>query len=294
MSDQPTLEYSNHQKEIIARQLLEFYKDGKYAFDPDANRQSQSHYNRKSEIIKSIDKWCKMDDVARWIIPIIDYNLETSYEELEKEWDKSHRLAIKVEDLENKYHYMEVHFEDESKKRAKEMMDKWVSEKEDVAKLHEEIEELKNRRTEMIRRNTRGMNGLLNQNNQLQASIKRIEDERREVHFKSIESELNDKKESPSLKKEVKKLQNQNMKLEKDSLKHQEKVMKNEMKYLELKSKTEASISQLKTDKEKLKTDNEKLQLELEYYKLKHSVEAQYPLHPHPQVEDVLDQDPVD
>ena len=45
MSDQPTLEYSKHQKERIANQLLEFYKDGKYMFDPDAKRQKQSHYN---------------------------------------------------------------------------------------------------------------------------------------------------------------------------------------------------------------------------------------------------------
>ena len=32
------MEYSNHQKERIAKQLLEFYKDGKYAYDEDAKR----------------------------------------------------------------------------------------------------------------------------------------------------------------------------------------------------------------------------------------------------------------
>ena len=149
------MEYSTYQKERIANQLLEFYKDGKYAFDEDKKRQSQTHYNKKSEVMKCIEKWCKMEDVAKWIVPILDYNLETSYEELEKEWDKNHRLAIKVEDWENKYHYMEQHLEQEANKLVKEKMDNWVSEKEDVATLHEEIEELKNRRQEMIRRHNR-------------------------------------------------------------------------------------------------------------------------------------------
>ena len=262
------MEYSNHQKERIAKQLLEFYKDGKYAYDEDAKRQTQTHYNKKSDIIKCIEKWTRDENISRWIIPIIDYNLETDYESLEKEWDKNHRLAIKFEDLENKYHNLEHFMERNAKEKAKEMMNEWVSEKEDVAKLHEEIEELKNRRSEMLRRHTRSSNGLINQNNQLKASITKMEDERREANIKSIESELNDKKETPSLKKQVKRLENQNMKLEKENMRLQKKAMEGDMKFLELKAETDLSVSHLKTD-------IEKLNLELNYYKIKDSVEAQ-------------------
>jgi len=262
------MEYSTHQKERIANQLLEFYKDGKYMFDENAKRQSQTHYNKKSEVMKCVDKWCKMGDMAKWIIPMLDYNLETDYESLEKEWDKNHRLAIRLEDMENKYHNLEVFMENKAKERAKELKDEWVSEKEDVAKLHEEIEELKNRRSEMLRRHTRSSNGLINQNNQLKASITKMEDERREANIKSIESELNDKKETPSLKKQVKRLENQNMKLEKENMRLQKKAMEGDMKFLELKAETDLSVSHLKTD-------IEKLNLELNYYKIKDSVEAQ-------------------
>ena len=242
--------------------------------------QTQTHYNKKSDIIKCIERWTRDEHISRWIIPIIDYNLETDYESLEKEWDKNHRLAIKFEDLENKYHNLEHFMESNAKEKAKEMMNEWVSEKEDVAKLHEEIEELKNRRSEMIRRHTRGSNGLVNQVNQLKASLKKIEDERREAQFISIESDLNDKKETPSLKKQVKRLEAQNTKLEKETLKLQKQKMEGEMKYLQLRAETDLSVSQMKTELEKL-------QLELNYYKIKDSVEAQSPLHLHHQEVDV-------
>ena len=278
------MEYSTYQKERIANQLLEFYKDGKYAFDEEKKRQSQTHYNKKSEIMRSIDKWCKTEDIAKWIIPILDYNLETSYEELEKEWDKNHRLAIKVEDWENKYHYMEQHLEQEAKRMMKEKMDVWVSEKEDVAKLHEELEEMKNRKSEMLRRHTRSMNLQAQENQRLLNCVQKMEDELREKRTEDAEKMLSDKEEMPSLKKSVKRLENQNTKLEKETLKLQKQKMEGDVRYLELKTKTDSIIADMKTELEKAK-------LQTEYYKIKDSVKVQSPPQPlqqHPQVEEVV------
>ena len=115
-------EYSTLQKDRICNHILEFYKDGKYMFDPDAKRQSNSHYTKKSEIMKGIDKWIRQDDFIRYIVPILDYNLECDYESLEKEWDKNHRMAIKVEDAENKYKKLEQYWETKVNEGVKEKM----------------------------------------------------------------------------------------------------------------------------------------------------------------------------
>lgn len=276
------MEYSTHQKERIANHFLEFYKDGKYAYEEGLKRQSQTYYNRKSEIMKSLDRWCKTDDIVKWIIPILDYNLETDQESLEREWTKNHQMAIKVEDLENKYHRMEIHLEQEAKKLADKRMEEWISEKEDVATLHEEIEELKHRRSEMIRSHLRSTNHSVNENRRLEQSLTRMEDQLREKQFKEIESDLAETKEVPTLRKSVKKLTTENNKLEKENLKLQKQKMDAEMKYLELKTKTDSVIADLKTEKQKA-------QLEMEYYKIKGSVQVspQQPHLPHQQVEEV-------
>lgn len=261
------MEYSHHQKERIANQLLEFYKDGKYAFDEDKKRQSQSHYNKKSEIMKNVDKWCKTHDIAKWIIPMLDYNLETDYEMLEKEWEKNHRLAIKIEDLEIKMRGYEINSEQIAKKRAQEMMDEWVSEKEDVAKLHEEVEELKNRKTEMYRRHMRAMNNATQQEERLRNAVANMEQQLRDKQVDDIEAELAEKEAQPSLRKTNKKLENQNTKLEKDVLKLQKAKMELEVKNMEYKTKTENVIADMKTELEKMK-------LQVEYYKIKDSVQS--------------------
>ena len=279
------MEYSQYQKERIANQLLEFYKDGKYAFDDTKKRQSQTHYNKKSEITRCVDKWCKTSDIVKWIIPILDYNLETSYEELEKEWDKNHRLAIKVEDWENKYHYMEQHLEQEAKKLMKEKMDEWVSEKEDIAKLYEELEEVKNRMSEMLRRPTRSMNLQAQENQRLLNCVKRMEDELREKRTEDAEAMLNDKADAPGLRKSVKRLESQNTKLDRETLKLQKQKMEGDVRYLELKTKTDSIIADMKTEFEIAK-------LQTEYYKIKDSVSVhqspQQSLQSHPQVEEVV------
>ena len=270
------MEYSTHQKERIATHILEFYKDGKYAFDDELKRQSQTHYNKKSEIMKSIDRWCKTSDISKWIIPILDFNLETDQESLENEWTKNHKMAIKVEDLENKNRYMEQHLEAEATKRADKMKESWISENEDVAILHGEIEELKNRKSETLRNHLRQLNQQSNENNRLQLAVSRMEDQLRETHVKNIEASLNEDKETPTLKKSVKKLEAINYKLEKDNLKLQKQKMDGDMKYLELKTKSESRYYEIKTRTDSviadLKTELEKMNLQVEYYKLKSSV----------------------
>ena len=283
-------EYSEHQQERIAKAILETYKDGTYAFDENVKRQRDVHYNKKSEVKKLIcEDMLKDKKWAKYIIPLIDWNLETDYYAIEEEWEKNHRMAIKVEDFQAENKLLKNNMEALATKKGKKLMEGWVSEKEDIAKLHEENEEIKNRMSESIRRHQRSTNGLINQNSQLQLSLEKIKFELRDERDKSIECELDEKKKAPSLKKQVKRLETQNSKLEKETLKLQKQKMEGEMKYLKLKQETDERTSQLKTE-------IEKIQIELNYYKITHSVEEQSPplhlLHQEA-VADVPDQDPV-
>jgi chromosome segregation ATPase len=190
-----------------------------------------------------------------------------------------------VEDWENKYHYMEQHLEQEVKKMMKVKMDEWVSEKEDVAKVYEELEEVKNRKSEMLRRHTRSMNQQAQENQRLINCIQRMEHDLREKRTEDAEAMLSEKAETPTLKKSVKRLETQNTKLEKETLKLQKQKMEGDVKYLELRTKTDSVIADMKTELEKMK-------LQVEYYKIKDSVSVhqspQQSLQPHPQVEEVV------
>lgn len=273
-------EYSTLQKDRICNHILEMYKDGKYMFDTDAKRQSNSHYTKKSEIMKGIDKWIRQDDFIKYIVPILDYNLECDYDSLEKEWDKNHRMAIKVEDTENKYKKLEEYWDSKVKEGVKEKMKTWVSDKEDVAQLILEKEEADNRHKERIRRHMMAQKNSERQINQLQYSLKKIEDQNRENRIKEIEGELDLKTKKPGLQKQIKRLERQNNKLEKDLLTSQKKKMDIDMKFLSLKAEHENMKSELITK-------NQQLQIQVDYFKVKDSVqqEAQLLLH-HPQQEE--------
>ena len=261
-------EYSTLQKDRICNHILEFYKDGKYMLDPDKKRQSNSHYTKKSEIMKGIDKWIRQDDFIRYIVPILDYNLECDYDSLEKEWDKNHRMAIKVEDTENKYKQLEQCWEIKVDEGVKKKMKTWVSEKEDVAQLILEKENAENRHRERIRRHTYAQQNSERRINQLEASLKKIQDEEREKRIKEIEGELDAKKAKPGLQKQIKRLEKQNSKLEKDILSLQKKKMDIDMKFLSLKSEHENMKSELKTT-------NQQLQIQVDYFKVKDSVQQE-------------------
>jgi chromosome segregation ATPase len=267
-----TLEYSVHQKEQIAKQILEFYKDGKYAYDDDVKKQSQTHYNKKSEIMKDIDSWTKIASVVKWIIPLVDFNLECDYEALEKEWDKQHLMAIKVENLENKYHLMEQHLEAEGRKIAQKMMDEWVSENEEVALLHEQLQEKDNRWKEQNKRHNRDTQYNQRKIDQLEQCIERMKDQVRETQTTRIEAELKESEQQPTLKKQNKKLEDNISKYEKENIKLTKQKMSAEMKYLELKQKSDDEIRKMKdqcdTKINKLETQLQKLSLELNYMKL--------------------------
>lgn len=283
-----TLEYSSHQKEQIAKQLLEFYKHGKYAYDEDAPKQSQTHYNKKSELMKDIESWTKIPSVGKWIIPMIDFNLECDYEALEKEWDKQHALAIKVENLENKNYLIEQHLESEAKKIAQKMMDEWVSGNEEVALLHEQIQEKDNRWKEQNKRHNREVQYQKRQIEQLEQCVNRMKDDVRETHVARIEADLKKTEEHPTLKKQNKKLEDNLTKYEKINLKLEKQKMSAEMKYLELKQKSDDENRKLKdqcetkinkltdqfeTNTNKLETKIQKLSLELNYMKLMKNAE---------------------
>ena len=261
-------EYSTLQKDRICNHILEFYKDGKYMLDPDKKRQSSSHYTKKSEIMKGIDKWIRQDDFIKYIVPILDYNLETDYEALEKEWDKNHRMAIKVEDAENKYKQLEQYWDTRVNEGVREKMKTWISEKEDVAQLILEKEEMENRHKERVRRHGYAQQNSERRINQLEASLKKIQDEEREKRVKEIECELDVKKAKPGLQKQIKRLEKQNNKLEKDILSLQKKKMDIDMKYLSLKSEHENMKSELKTK-------NQQLQIQVDYFKVKDSVQQE-------------------
>mgnify|MGYP003627815463 CR=1 FL=1 len=298
-----TLEYSSHQKEQIAKQLLEFYKHGKYAYDEDAPKQSQTHYNKKSELMKDIESWTKIPSVGKWIIPMIDFNLECDYEALEKEWDKQHALAIKVENLENKNYLIEQHLESEANKIAQKMMDEWVSGNEEVALLHEQIQEKDNRWKEQNKRHNREVQYQKRQIEQLEQCVNRMKDDVRETHVARIEADLKKTEEHPTLKKQNKKLEDNLTKYEKINLKLEKQKMSAEMKYLELKQKSddekrklndqcETKINKLtdqfETNTNKLETKIQKLSLELNYMKLMKNAEHQDP-NPHQLVVEELE-----
>jgi hypothetical protein len=261
-------EYSTQQKQRICNHILEFYKDGKYMYDPDAKKQTGSHYTKKSEIMKQIDQWVRQDSIIRYIVPILDYNLETDYEALEAEWDKTHRIAIKLEDTQNKYKHLEQCWDIEVKNEVKKRMKEWVSEKEDISKLYCEMEEAENRHKERQRRHMTSMANADRREAQLREALKKIENETRDKRVKEIETELNEKEAKPGLQKQLKRLEKINNKLEKDLLTKEKKKMDVDLKYLSLKKDYEEMKAELGVKCQQLET-------QIQYFKLKEQVQAQ-------------------
>ncbi len=261
-------EYSTQQKQRICNHILEFYKDGKYMYDPDAKKQTGSHYVKKSEIMKGIDQWVRQDSFIKYIVPIIDYNLETDYEALEAEWDKTHRIAIKLEDAQNKYKHLEQCWEIEVQNELKKRMKEWVSEKEDISKLYCEMEEAENRHKERQRRHMTSMANADRREAQLREALKKIENETRDKRVKEIETELNEKEAKPGLQKQLKRLEKINNKLEKDLLTKEKKKMDVDLKLLSLKKDYEEMKAELGVKCQQLET-------QIQYFKLKEQVQAQ-------------------
>ena len=154
---------SKKQLTSLAVSILDFYKDGHYAYDPDAKRQKDSHNTIKCNLVKVLeynintvpDK--KMlgkdyDNLSReqFINRIIKMNIgpyiEGLYERAklcDEEWvellddeeRRTKRYQIENDELKKKMSDMDTYLEIEAEKRVKKKMDTWTSEQEDVMAL---------------------------------------------------------------------------------------------------------------------------------------------------------------
>ena len=275
-------EYSSLQKNQIVNHILEFYKDGKYMYDPDAQRQSDSHYTKKSEIKRGLDKWIRQNDFIRYIVPIIDFNLECDEEALEKEWDKNHRLQIQLEDERRKYKNLEDRWKAAVAEEVHKQQKEWISEKEDIAKLYCEMEEAENRHKERTRRHMTATQNSNRQIAQLEAALEKVQREIVDKRHDEIEAELNEKETLPKLKKEFNRISKINNKLEKDNLTLQKKKLDIELKHSTLQHKTDDERKELRTRLQQVKESSEDeiqhLKDQVKYYKIKEQVQVQVPV----------------
>jgi chromosome segregation ATPase len=269
-----TPEYSTAQKTRIANTFLEFYKDGKYMFKPDEKRQNQGYYNHKSEIVSNLDKWCATQSAfVKYIIPIIDYNLETDLDAIEDEWVKNHKLRCEIDDLKRKVKHHEDHIDNLAHKRAEELKKEWVSEVEDVVRLQNALDESEQKRIAELRKWRQRAVRSSDTEDRMRDTIERLEKELRDHRTKQIEEELNRKEckknrdteletainDLEKVKKETEKkiinLEKENQSLVKKDIKNETSLLKGEkikLEYDMLKIKFKESDTQLKL----LKSEN--------------------------------------
>lgn len=254
-----TPEYSTAQKTRIANTFLEFYKDGKYMFKPDEKRQNQGYYNHKSEIVTNLDKWCATQSAfVKYIIPIIDYNLETDLDAIENEWVKNHKLRCDIDDLKRKIKHHEDHIDNLAHKRAEELKKEWVSEVEDVVKLQNALDESEQKRIADVRKWRLKAVGFSNTEDRMRDTIERLECELRDQRVKQIEEELN--------RKEGKKKRDTELE---DAIKELSKVKaETEKKIINLEKENQSLVKKdIKNETSLLK--GEKIKLEYDMLKIK-------------------------
>ena len=265
-----TPEYSTAQKTRIANTFLEFYKDGKYMFKPDEKRQNQGYYNHKSEIVSNLDKWCATQSAfVKYIIPIIDYNLETDLDAIEDEWVKNHKLRCDIDDLKRKVKHHEDHIDNLAHKRAEELKKEWVSEVEDVVKLQNALDESEQKRIAELRKWRQRAVRSSDTEDRMRDTIERLEAELRDHRTKQIEEDLNrmecKKKRDTELETAINDLE----KVKKETEKEIEKVKKEtEKKIINLEKENQCLVKKdIKNETSLLK--GEKIKLEYDMLKIK-------------------------
>lgn len=248
-----TPEYSTAQKTRIANTFLEFYKDGKYMFKPDEKRQNQGYYNHKSEIVSNLDKWCATQSAfVKYIIPIIDYNLETDLDAIEGEWVKNHKLRCDIDDLKRKVKHHEDHIENLAHKKAEELKKEWVSEVEDVVKLQNALDESEQKRIAELRKWRQRAVSLSNTEDRMRDTIERLECELRDSRTKQIEEELNRREGKKKRDEELETAINDLEKVKAETEKELSKMRTNTEKEIEkVKVETEKELSKVKKETEK-------------------------------------------
>ncbi len=286
-----TPQYSSAQKTQIANSLLEFYKDGKYAFDKDKSRQCQGYYNHKSEITNNLDNWCNTQSAfVKYIIPIIDYNLETDYDALETEWVKHHQTQCKLDDVKSELKRLKESMEYMAERRAQELKKEWVSDVEDVVKLQNALDESEQKRINYLRQHSSRCKGWDNKENQLKETIERLTHELRSNRDKQIEEELERKTKKAERDKELETAISDRDKANEKMIKMKEKCQKEyEKKREDIIKKEEKKMSNLQKEldaliKKDMKNENlllksEKIKLELDMFKMKYKeMDTQYTL----------------
>ena len=250
-------EYSKLQKDRIVNSFLEFYKDGKNQYDENKKKQTQGYYNAKSEILKGLETWCEEDTFVKYIIPILDYNLETDQGALEDEWVKNHKLQCEKSDLSDENKRLRKGAEHHAQQLAKEMMAEWVTDKEDVMNLQNALDESEQRRIAQTRKQHIKMEGMSNKLENAQNASARLGDEIREYRTKQIEEELSRKEGSDDKSKLVKeneklseKVQRYSMKSDKNELQNEKNKMEVELLKMKLKTATDTVKANMVAEKE--------------------------------------------
>tara|TARA_R110000803_G_scaffold109515_2_gene177912 strand:+ start:571 stop:1401 length:831 start_codon:yes stop_codon:yes gene_type:complete len=231
-------EYSKLQKERIVNSFLEFYKDGKYAFDENKKKQSQGYYNSKSEILKGIETWCEEDTFVKYLIPILDYNLETDQSALEDEWVKNHKLQIARDDYKDEVERLNKNINRMAEERAKELHAEWVSDKEDVMNLQNALDESEQKRIAGVRRAHIKMEGLSNKlDNAMKVSEQHLT-ELRDLRTKACEEDFKRAVGKDDKSKLTASLDKLRVKYDKAELSNERLKMENELLKMKIKSET--------------------------------------------------------
>jgi hypothetical protein len=154
---------SKKQLNSLAVSILDFYKDGHYAYDPDAKRQKDSHNTIKCNLVKVLeynintipdkkmlgkeyDNLSKDQFINRMIKMNVGPFIEGLYERAklcDEEWveliddeeRRTKRYQVENDDLKKKMRDMDTYLEIEAEKRVKKKMDAWTTDQEDVMAL---------------------------------------------------------------------------------------------------------------------------------------------------------------
>ena len=85
----------------LSLQVLNHYKDGQYAFDPDADAQTATHYNHKRYCKNALKEFLNMDSkvpIRKYIVPLTEYIKETNATKIKKLKLVNHQLQRKVDE----------------------------------------------------------------------------------------------------------------------------------------------------------------------------------------------------
>tara|TARA_R100000655_G_scaffold74300_1_gene112751 strand:- start:228 stop:956 length:729 start_codon:yes stop_codon:yes gene_type:complete len=85
----------------LSLQILNHYKDGKYAFDDEVSAQSQSHHNHKRYCKDALKEFLNKDDkvpIRKYIVPLTDYLKETNSLKVQHLKLMNRQLQRKVDD----------------------------------------------------------------------------------------------------------------------------------------------------------------------------------------------------